>query len=107
MIAKPKSWKLGKVIEKVMASSGISRTPVVVVVVVFFFGIPIYYFDPQLTMWLTCLNLTDVSCTFCNKEVSRIQGTHQVQGAVRVMNTFNLSAESRECFACSSGIFTL
>ena len=37
MIAKPKSWKLGKVIEKVMASSGISRTPVVVVVVVVFF----------------------------------------------------------------------
>ena len=106
MIAKLKSWKLGKVIEKVMASRGISRTPVVVVVVVFF-GIQIYYFDPQLTMWLTCLNLTDVSCTFCNKEVSRIQGTHQVQGAVRVMNTFNLSAESRECFACSSGIFTL
>lgn len=104
MIAKPKSWKLGKVIEKVMASRGISRTPVVVVV---FFGIQIYYFDPQLTMWLTCLNLSDVSCTFCNKEVSRIQGTHQVQGAVRVMNTFNLSAESRECFACSSGIFTL
>ena len=106
MIAKLKSWKLGKVIEKVMASRGISRTPVVVVVVVFF-GIQIYYFDPQLTMWLTCLNLTDVSCTFCNKEVSRIQETHQVQGAVRVMNTFNLSAESRECFACSSGIFTL
>lgn len=104
MIAKPKSWKLGKVIEKVMASRGISRTPVVVVV---FFGIQIYYFDPQLTMWLTCLNLSDVSCTFCNKEVSRIQGTHQVQGAVRLMNTFNLSAESRECFACSSGIFTL
>ena len=103
MIAKPKSWKLGKVIEKVMASRGISRTPVVVV----FFGIQIYYFDPQLTMWLTCLNLSDVSCTFCNKEVSRIQGTHQVQGAVRLMNTFNLSAESRECFACSSGIFTL
>ena len=73
----------------------------------FFVGIPIYYFDPQLTMWLTCLNLTDVSCTFCNKEVSRIQGTHQVQGAVLVMNTFNLSAESRECFACSSGIFSL
>ena len=104
MIGKPKSWKLGKVIEKVMASRGISRTPVVVVV---FFGIQIYYFDPQLTMWLTCLNLSDVSCTFCNKEVSRIQGTHQVQGAVRLMNTFNLSAESRECFACSSGIFTL
>ena len=104
MIAKPKSWKLGKVIEKVMASRGISRTPVVVVV---FFGIQIYYFDPQLTMWLSCLNLSDVSCTFCNKEVSRIQGTHQVQGAVRLMNTFNLSAESRECFACSSGIFTL
>ena len=104
MIGKPKSWKLGKVIEKVMASRGISRTPVVVVV---FFGIQIYYFDPQLTMWLTCLNLSDVSCTFCNKEVSRIQGTHQVQGTVRVMNTFNLSAESRKCFACSSGIFTL
>lgn len=87
-----------------MASRGISRIPVVVVV---FFGIQIYYFDPQLTMWLTCLNLTDVSCTFCNKEVSRIQGTHQVQGAVRIMSTFNLSAESRECFACSSRIFTL
>ena len=47
---------------KVMASGGILRTPVVVavVVVVFFcfvLGIQIYYFDLQLTIRLTCLNL--------------------------------------------------
>ena len=45
--------------KKVMASGGILRTQVVVVVVVvvFVLGIQIYYFDLQLTIRLTCLNL--------------------------------------------------